>query len=259
MRLSVGSGIGNECHGTRGNTAAPNRYRKIGFQFGMTMRTTHTWSWMDDVVPFVAMLMITCLDMTMLTILKAAMNDGMRSIVYVIYHNALGTLILLPFFIVHILRKVDRPPLTFRILFRLFILGLLGVCLFEVLVYVGINYTSPTMASAISNLAPGATFLIAVFFRMEKIDIRSSSSVAKLVGTMMAISGVTVFTFYQGPYILHTTRSSISSQSSKRVFGGLVITTGGIFGCISNVLQIIITKKYDLLEDGWCLDVCMRY
>ncbi|KAD3641054.1 hypothetical protein E3N88_30277 [Mikania micrantha] len=85
-----------------------------------------SWSWMDDVLPFVAMLMINCSDMAVLTIIKAAMNDGMHSIVYVTYHNALGTLLLLPFFIVHTLRKVDRPPLTFRIIFRFFILGLFG-------------------------------------------------------------------------------------------------------------------------------------
>ncbi|KAI7757077.1 hypothetical protein M8C21_028477 [Ambrosia artemisiifolia] len=129
------------------------------------MRRTDAWSWMEDVLPFVAMLMLTCLDMVVLTIVKAAMNDGMGSIPYVVYHNALGTLILLPFFVVHIIRKVDRPPLTFRILFRFFILGLLRVCLYEILGYVGVFYSSPTMASVVGNMAPGFTFLIAVFFR----------------------------------------------------------------------------------------------
>ena len=70
----------------------------------MTMTKSKTWSWMEDVLPFVAMLMITCLDMSVLTIVKAAMNGGMSSIVYVVYHDALGTLILLPFFIIHIVR-----------------------------------------------------------------------------------------------------------------------------------------------------------
>ncbi|KAI7733818.1 hypothetical protein M8C21_008937 [Ambrosia artemisiifolia] len=90
------------------------------------MSRADSWSWMDDVLPFVAMFMVTCLDMGILTIVKAAMNDGMGSLAYVVYHNALGTLILLPFFVVHILKKVDRPPLTLRILSRFFILGLIG-------------------------------------------------------------------------------------------------------------------------------------
>ncbi|KAD2080484.1 hypothetical protein E3N88_41871 [Mikania micrantha] len=100
--------------------------RVLGFTRMITMRRTDAWSWMDDVLPIVPMLMLTCSDMAVLTIVKAAMNDGMSSFVYVIYHNALGTLVLLPFFILHILRKVDRPQLTFHILFRFFILGLLG-------------------------------------------------------------------------------------------------------------------------------------
>ncbi|MFS8017361.1 putative EamA domain-containing protein [Helianthus anomalus] len=39
------------------------------------------------------------------------------------------------------------------------------ICLFQVLSYQGIYYSSPTMASAISNLSPGNTFLFAVAFR----------------------------------------------------------------------------------------------
>ncbi|XP_076896956.1 WAT1-related protein At5g40240-like [Bidens hawaiensis] len=209
-----------------------------------------TGSWMDDVVPFVVMLMITSLDMAVLTIVKSAMNDGMDGIIYIIYRNSLGTLILLPFFILHILRNVDRPPLTIRILFRFFILGLLGICLFELLSNLGVSYSSPTMASAISNLSPGVTFLIAVFFRMEKLDIRSSNSIAKLLGTIMAISGAMVFIFYQGPKIFQRVGSSSSpdqlalTQPSEWILGGLLIITGGFFGCIWSVLQTATTREY---------------
>ncbi|KAK1438846.1 hypothetical protein QVD17_04658 [Tagetes erecta] len=146
--------------------------------------------------------------------------------------------------------KVDRPPLTFSILFRFFILGLFGLCLFQVLVYIGVSYSSPTLASAIWNLGPGVTFLIALIFRMEKMDIRSSRSVAKLLGTMTAIVGATVFTFYRGPSIFRTIISPNSpkqillSQPSNWVFGGLIITTGGLFSCIWAVLQTATTIEY---------------
>ncbi|KVI02514.1 hypothetical protein Ccrd_019205 [Cynara cardunculus var. scolymus] len=42
---------------------------------------------------------------------------------------------------------------------------------------------------------------------MEKIDVKSPSSRAKLLGTIIAISGAMVFTLYQGPEILTITRS----------------------------------------------------
>ncbi|KAI3503414.1 hypothetical protein L1887_31855 [Cichorium endivia] len=215
-----------------------------------TTTRSKTWSWIEEVVPFVAMLMITCLDMSVLTIVKAAMNGGMNSFVYIVYHNALGTLVLFPYFIFHIFRSVERPPLTFHILLRFFILGLLGLCLFQVLVYIGIGYSSPTMASAIANLTPGNTFLIAVAFRMEKINIRSSSSVAKLLGTIIAISGAMVFTFYKGPEILNTINSLnsknhlLSSQTSDWVFGGMILVIGGLVGAIWNVLQSATSREY---------------
>ncbi|XP_071694179.1 WAT1-related protein At5g40240-like [Rutidosis leptorrhynchoides] len=215
----------------------------------MTTRND-TWSWKDDVAPFVVMLMITCLDMSLLTIVKAAMNDGLSSIVYIVYHDALGTLILLPFFIIHIFRNVGRPPLTLRLLFRFFILGLFGACLFQVAAFAGVYYSSPTMASAIFNLTPANTFLIAVLFRMEKIDIKSVSSGAKILGTIVTITGAMVFTLYQGPEIFHMISSLDShnqlylSQPSNWVFGGLILVISVILNSIWNVLQSATAIDY---------------
>ncbi|KAJ0428877.1 hypothetical protein HanRHA438_Chr17g0808911 [Helianthus annuus] len=109
----------------------------------MAIGRSEIWSWVHDVVPVFAMLMLTCLDMSLLTVVKAAMNGGLGSIAYVVYHNSLGTIILFPIFV-----------------FRMF-----RLCLFQLPVYVGVKYTSPTLASAITNLIPGSTFLFAVIFR----------------------------------------------------------------------------------------------
>ncbi|XP_022015999.1 WAT1-related protein At3g28130 isoform X1 [Helianthus annuus] len=213
--------------------------------------TRRRWSWMNELLPFVAMLMTTCLDMGALTLVKAAMDGGLSIIVYIVYHSALGTFILLPFFIIHIYRNIGRPQLTFHIMLRFFILGLLGLCLYQILGYVGVYYSSPTMASALGNLTPAITFVTSIIFRMEKIDMRSSVSVAKLSGTIITICGAMVFTFYQGPQLFVTIRSPGSpddqillSQPSNWVFGGLMIFIGGTFGCIWNVLQSAIAKEF---------------
>ncbi|KAL8200726.1 hypothetical protein R6Q57_012065 [Mikania cordata] len=181
------------------------------------------------------MLITTSSDIGILTIVKAAMNGGMPSIVYIVCHDAIGTLILLPFFIIHILRNPGRPPLSCSILFKFFILGLLG---------------SPTMTSAISNLIPANTFLLAVIFRMERIDIRSSSSLAKLLGTIITISGAMLFTFYQGPTIFHpiplpdSSNRLLISQSSNWVYGGLLLVMSGIAIAIWSVLQSAMAREY---------------
>ncbi|MFS8032093.1 hypothetical protein Hanom_Chr17g01553561 [Helianthus anomalus] len=78
---------------------------------------------------------------------------------------------------------------------------------------------------------------------MEKIDIKSSTSVVKVSGTMVAILGAMVFMSYQGPLIFYTiphpdsTYQFLSSQPSNWLFGGLVIIIGGTFNCICSVLQ----------------------
>ncbi|XP_076883361.1 WAT1-related protein At3g28050-like [Bidens hawaiensis] len=145
----------------------------------------------------------------------------------------------------------------------------MALCLYQVLVYVGINYSSPTLSSAISNLNPAITFMLAIIFRMEKIDITSPSTIAKITGTVIAISGAMVFTFYQGPEIFVTLDSSdllLSSQPSNWISGGLIIFLANIFGCIWNILQvtshpdITLTPRlafsfliFDLCIDMFCL------
>ncbi|MBA0581811.1 hypothetical protein Gorai_023980, partial [Gossypium raimondii] len=46
---------------------------------------------------------------------------------------------------------------------RLFLLGLIGF-LAQICAYKGIAYSSPTLASAMSNLGPAFTFILAVLF-----------------------------------------------------------------------------------------------
>lgn len=57
--------------------------------------------WSTDFLPFLAMVMVECCEMLMITLGKAAMNDGLNNLVYVVYYNALGTLFLLPCLIFH--------------------------------------------------------------------------------------------------------------------------------------------------------------
>lgn len=111
-------------------------------------------SWSTDFLPFLAMVIVECSEMLMITLGKAAMNDGLNNLVYVVYYNALGTLFLLPCLIFrrrrfvknyhYFLRLIQTQtlmslslffffrsnmvPITLPILWRFFLLGLLGYC-----------------------------------------------------------------------------------------------------------------------------------
>ncbi|MED6152888.1 hypothetical protein PIB30_096284 [Stylosanthes scabra] len=74
--------------------------------------------------PFLAMVLVECLDVGLTTLSKAAMSRGMSHFVFVVYSNALATLILLPssFFI----NRATTPPLSFSLLCKFFLLALIG-------------------------------------------------------------------------------------------------------------------------------------
>lgn len=76
-------------------------------------------------LPFAAMVMVECFDVGLTTLSKAAMSKGMSHFVFVVYSNALATLILLPSsFLFH---RTKRPPLNFSLLCKFFFLSLIGM------------------------------------------------------------------------------------------------------------------------------------
>nr|GEY44220.1 WAT1-related protein At1g25270-like [Tanacetum cinerariifolium] len=58
--------------------------------------------------------------------------------------------------------------------------------------------TSPTFTAAFTNLVPPITFIVAVLFRMEKVGIGKITGKAKVVGTLVAVGGAMLLTFYKG-------------------------------------------------------------
>lgn len=206
-----------------------------------------------QVVPLVAMVGMECTNVGLNTLFKAATVKGMSYHVFIVYSYALAAaLLLLPstFFFINRRRSNSRlvlPPLKFSILSKIFLLGLIG-CTSQTVGYTGINYSSPTLASAISNLVPAFTFILAILFRMEKLAFRSSSSRAKVLGTVVSISGALVVTLYKGPRItladpLRIPRHLHTAQSNWEL-GGLFLTAEYILVPIWYIVQAQIMKEY---------------
>nr|XP_027074631.1 WAT1-related protein At3g28050-like isoform X2 [Coffea arabica] len=204
-----------------------------------------------QVVPLVAMVSMECTNVGLNTLFKAATVKGMSHHVFIVYSYALAAaLLLLPstfFFINRSNSRLDLPPLKFSILSKIFLLGLIG-CTSQIMGYTGINYSSPTLASAISNLVPAFTFILAILFRMEKLAFRSSSSRAKVLGTVLSISGAFVVTLYNGPRIkLRNTipiPQHLHTAQSNWKLGGLFLTAEYILVPMWYIVQAQIMKEY---------------
>ncbi|KAB2022957.1 hypothetical protein ES319_D07G249100v1 [Gossypium barbadense] len=214
-------------------------------------------SYLWNALPFMAMITVECTDVGISVISKAALSKGMSNVVSVTYFNALGTLILLPYYI---FCRDKQAPLTFSLLWRFFLLGLIGSS-GQIIFLTGVKFSSPTLSSALVNLIPIFTFLLAVIFRMEKLEMRNSSSQAKLLGAIVAVTGAFVVTLYKGPPVLMSSSPSdflhhpFDSKQFKWIIGGLSEQSKWIIGgfllllvCLSsatwNVLQAATVKEY---------------
>ncbi|XP_023525248.1 WAT1-related protein At3g28050-like [Cucurbita pepo subsp. pepo] len=204
---------------------------------------------MEGVLPFPAMVTMECINVGLNTLFKAATASGMSHHVFIVYSYSLAAFFLLPSpFISR--RSTRLPPLNFSILSKIALLGLIGSCS-QIMGYTGINYSSPTLASAISNLVPAFTFILAIIFRMEKVVMKSSSSQAKVMGTIISISGAFVVTLYKGPRVIFSSPPTslslhhpLTSSDSNWVIGSLLLTAEYILVPLWYIVQTKIMKEY---------------
>ncbi|KAB1200307.1 hypothetical protein CJ030_MR0G007657 [Morella rubra] len=202
---------------------------------------------LKDSLPFFGMLAVILVQVGNMELSKAAMSAGMNKYVLAVYANALSTLILLP--VSFFSCRSQRPPLTFSILWRIFLLAMIGYS-GQITEYAGLQYGSPTLGTAMLNLIPAFTFILAIICRMEKLEWSSSSSRAKLLGTIVSISGAFVVTFYKGPPIMRTPLLTVSSSQLllspqlSWILGGILLTANAFTYSAWYIVQASILKKY---------------
>ncbi|KAL0554893.1 hypothetical protein IC582_008823 [Cucumis melo] len=153
-----------------------------------------------ELVPFAAMVAAECATVGSNTGFKAATARGLSYYVFTLYVCIVAAAALIPFaFFFH--KSAELPPNKIFFFFQIVCLSALGLSC-HLLGNKGLEYSSPTLSSAISNLIPAFTFMLAVSFRMEKIDLKRSSSIVKIVGSAASISGALVVVLYKGPIVI---------------------------------------------------------
>ncbi|KAJ1379124.1 EamA domain [Sesbania bispinosa] len=194
------------------------------------------WSFYRDLLPIVVIIGNECNDMGTLTLFKAATLQGMNNHVFVAYAYSVSTTVLLP---LYFFTKRSRvvPPLSFPILSKMVLLGVIGSSS-QILGYAGINYSSPTLASSIGNL----------------LAAKSRSSQAKVVGSIISIAGAFVLSFYKGPAIinahthltsaLHQSIRFLSSEDASWAIAGILLTADYFLVSLWYILQVNILKEF---------------
>ncbi|MBA0708591.1 hypothetical protein Golax_023694 [Gossypium laxum] len=104
--------------------------------------------------------------------------------------------------------RQSRPKLTPSIMCHLFFNALIGLVLTQYFLLLGLKYTSPTFTCAFLNMVPAITLVLALPFGLEKVNIGNKAGKAKVVGTLVCISGAMVLTLYKGRTLVGSSNSS---------------------------------------------------
>ncbi|KAK6939859.1 EamA domain [Dillenia turbinata] len=184
--------------------------------------------------PYLAMISLQFGYAGMYVISLVSLKQGMSHYVLPVYRHAVATLAIAPFALV--LERKTRPELTFSTFLKIMMLSFLKPVLDQNLYYLGMQYTSATFASATVNALPAITFVMAVFFRLEKIKIKEVPSQAKILGTVVVVAGAMVMTLYKGPILDIFTRAGGhhktggSSSVDKNWVTGTLMLLSSCFG-----------------------------
>ncbi|KAJ6932932.1 hypothetical protein NC651_008376 [Populus alba x Populus x berolinensis] len=117
------------------------------------------------------------------------------------------------------------------------------VTLFQSLFLKGIKLTSPAMATAMPNLAPGLIFIIAWTLRLEKVKLCCVYSKVKIVGTILCVVGALMMS------LMSSTESARGSKSSESTPpGDMSFDKQKINGCLYLIAAVFVLSSNVVLQ-----------
>lgn len=183
-------------------------------------------------------------------IAKFSLNGGMSHYTFAVYRNLVAGLFFAPF--AFFCERKLRPTMTMSVFLKIMLLGLLEPVIDQNLFYSGMKYTTASFASAMTNITPAITFIMAWIFGFEKVNLKRIQTLAKIVGTMVTIGGATIMTLVKGgalglPWTKvknHVENLSTNSNSLDPIKGAIMISTGCFCWGGFYILQASTLKLY---------------
>ncbi|CAN6359631.1 unnamed protein product [Urochloa humidicola] len=184
--------------------------------------------------PYIAMISLQFGYAGMNVLTKVSLNQGMSHYALVVYRHAFATISIAPFAL--ILERKVRPKMTWSIFWQIFVLAMLGPVIDQNFYYAGLKFTGPTFACAMSNILPAMTFVMAVIFRMEKLDMKKVRCQAKVAGTAVTVAGAMLMTLYKGPLMeLAWTKHAPPAHAAAAAISGRDWFLGSVFVIIATL------------------------
>ncbi|KAF0905306.1 hypothetical protein E2562_003904 [Oryza meyeriana var. granulata] len=177
---------------------------------------------------------------------KVALDHGMNPLVFLFYRHTTAALVLIP--AAFILERRKAKPVTLKIAGKMFIHALYGVTACGDLFNLGLNYASATSSSALYNVQPVVTFILAVVFGMESMKLKKFHGNVKAAGILFCIAGVTVLAFYEGPMYKSFNHHHLFQQGSSSSSGDTHSKKQWVFGIFLMTLSNILAGLWTVLQ-----------
>ncbi|KAJ4745438.1 WAT1-related protein [Rhynchospora pubera] len=187
---------------------------------------------------------------------KVAFNRGIDTFAFSFYRIAIATIVLIP--VALVLERKKAPPLSSKVAFKIFLHALYGITAPINLFSLGLKLSNSTPISALFNLIPVTTFVLAILFRMETLNLKRIHGFLKATGVLLCFTGVVVLAFYSGPELkpinhhhlnlYHAKTSNIPRSSSNSkirwAFGVLLMILATTCWSFWHVMQGPLLQEY---------------
>ncbi|KAH0469146.1 hypothetical protein IEQ34_002378 [Dendrobium chrysotoxum] len=175
--------------------------------------------------PYAAMISLQFGYAGMNIITKLSLNHGMSHYVLVVYRHAFAALSIAPFALI-----IERPVID------------------QNFYYAGLKFTSPTFSCAMSNMLPAMTFIMAVIFRMEKVDLKKVIYQAKLLGTLVTVVGAMLMTLYKGPIVELFWTKHVHASVDAPAGAAVATDKEWVKGCICLIIATLAWASLFVLQ-----------
>lgn len=176
-------------------------------------------------------------------LLSYLMSLGLSPLTIVIFSTFATFLIVSPI-AVYFERSQWPKKFNLKLMIQLVLIAFGGVTLFQSLFLKGIKLTSPAMATAMPNLAPGLIFVIAWALRLEKVRLNCIYSKVKVVGTGMCVIGAIVMSIMHSATSAKDTQFSSASTSDQN----MIFDKEKIIGCLYLMAAVFVLASNVVLQ-----------
>lgn len=208
------------------------------------------WMPWSDVLTICGLFAVQCIYGLYMMFLDGLLVAGVPSLFIIAVACAASSVVVLPFAIA-LERKKWPKVWSPMLVVQLVVISLGGVSIYQVFMMLGVERTSPAIASAMPNLGPGFIFVIAACLRFERFDRKCKYTRAKILGTLVCLSGAMCVSFLKNPTPSVSPKSvpgddQLSNGRGRRdwILGCFYLLTGvTIFAC-NTVMQAAALKRF---------------